>query len=610
MPRYSEDGMQKVHLKRLAHSAALGMILSLAACGGGGGGGGTPPPPIGTSPPPPPPPAPTPSPTSTAFVTPESTAEFLTQATFGPTMAEITQLTGTSPSEWIVAEFNKTPSLNLDYVLTEIAEPDARDTNGELTFEKKQTPTFSFWVNAIEGDDQLRQRMAFALSQILVISHAEGNFLFEVPNTVAHYQDILVRHAFGNYRDLLEEVTYSPAMGEYLTYLQNTKGDPNTGRMPDENYAREVMQLFSIGLVELQQDGAEVLQNGAPVEIYTNADVTGLAKVFTGLSLSGGEFFFDFRTLPDDALHTPMIVYPEWHSDLEKTFLGTTIAAGTGPTESIDLALDALVNHPNTAPFVSRQLIQRFVTSDPEPDYISRVSAAFAAGQYTLPNGTAVGDGRRGDLSATIAAILFDEDARDAASRNEANFGKIREPVLRFIQWARAFDAGTVTPEHTFPLWNTSFGGGLAQAPYKSPSVFNFYRPGYIAPGTETGAAGLTMPELQLVNANSISNYANFMTYFVFAFAGANTGQPEATSFIPDYTEEIALADNPTALVDHLDLLLTFNSSSTETKSTIVTFLEDIPLEDPNDPDYNGPFLRVGLAILMMMTSPDYTVQR
>ncbi len=602
--------MQTSRIKSLTQSAALGLVLALAACGGGGGGGGSVPGAVGTSPPPPPPPPPPPTSSSTAFSTQASTAEFLNQATFGPTLAEINQLTGTLPSDWILSEFSKPASLNLAYVLAEISEPGARDTDGQLTFEKRQTPTFSFWINAIEGDDQLRQRMAFALSQILVISHAEGNFLFEVPNTVAHYQDILVRNAFGNYRDLLEEVTYSPAMGEYLTYLQNTKGDASIGRMPDENYAREVMQLFSIGLVELQQDGEEVLVNGSPVEIYTNADVTGLAKVFTGLSLTGGEFFFDFRTLPADALHSPMVAYPAFHSDLEKSFLGTTIPAGTGPTESIDLALDALVNHPNTAPFVSRQLIQRFVTSDPEPDYVGRVSAAFAAGQYTLPNGTVVGDGRRGDLSATISAILFDPDARDPANRTDANFGKIREPVLRFIQWARAFDAGTVTPEFTFPLWNTSFGGGLSQAPYKSPSVFNFYRPGYIAPGTETGAAGLTMPELQLVNANSISNYANFMTYFVFAFAANNVGQPEATSFIPDYTEELALADDPVALVDHLDLLLAYGSTSAETKATIVTFLEDIPLENLSDPNYNGPFLRVGLGVLMMMTSPDYTVQR
>ncbi|MEO1662114.1 MAG: DUF1800 family protein [Pseudomonadota bacterium] len=604
--------MRKRTITNLAQSAALALVLSVAACGGGGSdSGGTLPGGSGSAPPsPPPPPPPPPPPVSGAFETNETTALFLSQATFGPTQANLSNLTGTSPSDWFVAELNKPASFNLDYVLNEISQPDARDTDGQLTYEKRNTPTFSFWINAIEGDDQLRQRMAFALSQILVISHAEGNFLFEAPNAVAHYQDILVSNAFGNYRDLLEEVTYSPAMGEYLTYLQNIKGDAATGRMPDENYAREVMQLFSTGLVELEQDGDVVTQNGVPIELYTNADVTGLARVFTGLSLKGGEFWFDYRDLPEDALHSSMQAYPEWHSELQKSFLGTTIAAGTGPEESIDLALDTLVNHPNTAPFVSRQLIQRFVTSHPEPDYIGRVSAAFAAGQYTLPNGSVVGDGRRGDLSATIAAILFDDDAREATSRDQDTFGKIREPVLRFIQWARAFDANTVTPELTFQLYNTSFAGSLSQAPYKSPSVFNFYRPGYIAPGTETGAAGLTMPELQLVNANSISNYANFMTFFIFGFAANDTDNPGAASFIPDYSDELALATDPTALVDHLDLLLTYGTTSAETKATIVNFLEEVALEVPSDPNYDGPFLRVAMGILMVMTSPDYIVQR
>ena len=608
--------MRSRKLGLLAQSAALALTLGLAACGGGGGSSdsGAVPGGVGTSPPPPPPvpspPPPPPAPVSQAFSTPESTSEFLTQATFGPTSNDISQLTGTSPSDWFLAELGKPASLNLLYVLTELTEPDARDDEGQLSYEKRNTPTFSFWVNAIEGDDQLRQRMAFALSQILVISHAEGNFLFEVPNTVAHYQDILVSNALGNYRDLLEDVTYSPAMGEYLTYLQNVKGEPDIGRMPDENYAREVMQLFSIGLVSLDTDGEVITENGVPVETYTNADVTGLARVFTGLSLSGGEFWFDFRTLPDDALHTPMQAYPEWHSELEKSFLGTTIPAGTGPEESIDIALDTLVDHPNTPPFVARQIIQRFVTSHPEPDYIERVSTAFADGQYTLPSGSSVGDGRRGDLAATIAAVLFDEDARNATSRDEDAFGKVREPVVRYVHWARAFDAGTVAKELTFPLYNTTFGGGLAQAPYKSPSVFNFYRPGYVAPGTETGAAGLTMPELQLVNANSIANFANFMTYFVFAFAANDPDAPEATSFIPNYADELALAEDPTALIEHLDLLLNFGTTTDETKATIVTFLQDIPLEDASDPNYDGPFLRVGLAVLMMMTSPDYTVQR
>lgn len=589
--------------RRQLAASALSLSLLIAACSGGGGEGSAP-----GSPPPPPPPPPALSPG--AFETEASTSRFLTQATFGATSEDITALTGTPDETWFLAQLTTTPSLNLPYVLNELADPTNYDM-GQLDFETKQTPTFSFWRNAIEGDDQLRQRMAFALSQILVVSHAEGNFLFEVPQSMAHYQDILVSNAFGNYRDLIEEVTYSPAMGEYLTYLQNTKGDPATGRMPDENYAREVMQLFSIGLLELNQDGSvRVDGGGIPLETYDNSDVTGLARVFTGLSLDDDDFYFDYRTIEPEALYSRMKAFPDMHSDLEKRFLTTTIAAGTGPEESIALALDALVDHPNTPPFISRQLIQRFVTSNPTPEYIERVANAFANGAYTLPSGQSVGEGRRGDLSATIAAILFDEEARNDAARLDDQYGKVREPVIRFINWARTFDASTVTPELTFAMWNTSSPGALAQHPYKSPSVFNFYRPGYVAPGTETGAQGMTMPELQLVNANSVAGFANYMTYFIFAFGSGDVDPERAASMIPDYTDELALADDPQALVDHLDLLLTYGTASPETKQTVVTLVESLPLEVPSDPNYNGPFLRVGLAVLMMMTAPDYVVQR
>ncbi len=477
--------------------------------------------------------------------------------------------------------------------------------------EVKQKPTELFWINAITGEDQLRQRMAFALSQILVVSGSEGSLLFELPFTMAHYQDILADNAFGNYRDLLEEVTYSPAMGLYLTYFQNRKEDPATGRMPDENYAREVMQLFSIGLVELEMDGSVKTDgSGTPLETYTNRDVTGLAKVFTGFSYDGPRFEPEDGDLSIEAFTSPMIIFSEYHSESEKTFLGTTIPAGTSGEESVDLALDTLVNHPNTPPFISRQLIQRFVTSHPEPDYIERVATAFADGTYALPSGTVVGDGRRGDLSATLAAVLFDDEAREAQGFDADRFGKVREPVLRFVQWARAFDVETVTPDLTRILWNTSRSEWLAQAPYKSPSVFNFYRPGYVAPGTETGAAGLTMPELQLVNAATIAGYANFMTIFAAEILAENAEGAEQNSFRPDYTDEIALASDPAALVDHLDLLLAHQNLSQETKDKIAKIINDLPLENADDPTYDGPLTRARIAVILVMTAPDYLVQR
>ncbi len=587
--------------------AVLCSIALIAGCSESGSGGSAPP--TGGPPAPPPPP-----PASSVFESPEKTARFLAQSTFGPTEQNVTQLTGTEASDWFVAELNKPATLHLPFIQTIIAQDEAAAPIGERGFFSYSAPGMAFWRNAIAADDQLRQRMAFALSEILVISTAVDELLI-FPESVGYYQDVLTRNAFGNYRDLLEDVTYSPAMGYFLTYLQNQKGDPATGRVPDENYAREIMQLFSIGLVELTPEGEPVTSGGEPVETYTNDDITGLARVFTGLSLNTPTFFFRFEVISQAALTAPMTMFPAFHSDLEKSFLGTTIPAGAGGTESIDMALDAIFDHPNVGPFIGRQLIQRFVTSDPSPAYVGRVAAAFDAGTYALPDGTDVGEGLRGDLAATLAAVLFDDEARSDAATAADTFGKVREPVLRFVNWARAFDAQPVTPEHTIVLWDTSSPSALAQHPYRAPSVFNFYRPGYVAPGTQSGAAGLTVPELQIVNASSVAGYANYMTYFALEFAqfavdNAFIDAADAqNSLRPDYSAEIALADDPAALIDRLDDLLTYGMMSDETRADIDAALQNIPLTN-GDPNYDGARFRVQIAVLMAMTSPDYLVQR
>ncbi|MCO7226058.1 DUF1800 family protein [Pleionea sp. CnH1-48] len=556
--------------------------------------------------------------TDSIFKTKASTTRFLTQATFGPKPQEVDQLTGSAASDWLLAEFNKPSSLHLPLV-QQFGQLDS--ANPESAF-GEESPSFAFWTNAIGADDQLRQRMAFALSEIFVVSNFGENLLFDNFYALGAYQDIMVQHAFGNYRELLEAVTYSPAMGFYLTYLENQKGDPSTGRTPDENYAREVLQLFSIGLVKLNKDGSLVKDaQGNAIETYTNADITGLAKVFTGLSLNTEEFFSEFSADDPNVFAMPMKAFPAYHSSLEKTFLGTTIAANTGPTQSIKQALDTIFNHPNVAPFISRQLIQRFVTSHPSPQYVERVATAFESGHFRLPNRQLVGDGRRGDLKATLAAILFDEAARSDAARAGNTFGKIREPILRFTTWARTFNAGTITPEYLERLWDTSSPEALAQHPYRSRSVFNFYRPGYVAPGTQSGAANLTIPELQILNASSMPGYINFMNYFVnaamidedyqgladeFSASGINLDASRLQStLVPNYQEEMRLANNPQTLVDRLDLILTYNTMSPETKNNIVAAITAIPSNGATSSDE-----RVKLAILMVMTSPDFLVQR
>jgi len=609
--------------------ASFCALMLASGCSGGAPGDGNGPV-AAPSPPQPPTPPPPPPPTG-AFSTEPGTSRFLTQATFGPTGDDVSQLTGTNASDWFLAELAKPASLHTPQL--EAYRAMISDLDADFPVLAVQSSTFSFWRNAIEGDDQLRQRMAFALSQLLVVSNFGGELLTDIPEPVVGYQDILVKGAFGNYRDLLEAVTYSPAMGYYLTYMGNQKADPATGRMPDENYAREILQLFTVGVVELQPNGQPVLDgSGRPVELYNNMDITSLARVFTGLDLDG----LDRQRFPsvvdavdewdglEQALLKPMVVNEERHSSEAKRFLDCDIAAGTSATRSIDQTLDCIMDHPNVGPFVSRQLIQRFTTSAPDPDYVQRVAFAFDSGTYALPDGRQVGDGRKGDLTATLAAILFDPDVRDDTARSDLKFGKIREPLLRFTHWARAFNADASRPEYGIELFDLSAPDALSQHPYRARSVFNFYRPGYVAPGTESGAAGLTIPELQIVNGTSTPGYINFMTFWAFggqSMTPADELEAELQdmgvpvdraalerAFVPDYADELDFANDAARLVDHLDGLLVYGSMSEETKSAITATLEDQPVDGPGDTGALAD--RVSLAVLLIMTSPDYLVQR
>lgn len=558
--------------------------VALGACGGGSdSNSGSP-----VTPPPPPP-----AQVSDGFKTDANTARFLGRATFGARRSDISALSGTEVSDWVRAELTKPVTTYL---------PRLQQMEAGLA-EGQRLPSYALtnliFDEAIAGNDQLRQRMMLALSEIFVVS--TNSSLNGRATTMGHYVDILSRNAFGNYRDLLEEITYSPAMAIYLTYLANPKGDPATGRTPDENYAREILQLMSIGLVELNIDGTP--RNGG-AETFDNSDITGLARVFTGLSMDSDGFFSLFRD--PSAFTRSLRAFPEYHSELEKSFLGTTIAAGIGPTESIDRALDAIFEHPNVAPFISRQLIQRFVTSHPEPAYIGRVANAFETGRFVLPDGSAVGTGQRGDLGATIAAVLVDANAlRDPASA-PPGFGKIREPMIRFVNWARAFDVTNPNAADE-RLLRDAGSAGLGQHPFRSPSVFNFFRPGYIAPGSETGAAGLTAPELQITNESSVIGYINFINAFIYNFSENVSGDDQAGVYT-NYAQWTALADDADALIDRIDLVLTGNNLSTNTKDRIRQLMAEIPVStDAPDED---KFTRVLTAVSMAMTAPGYIVQK
>lgn len=576
-------------------AAILAASLLVAACGGGGGDSSVPPgTPVGGggggssggggSPAEP----------ASKIDTEQEASRFLARATFGGSKSEIAALNGRDAADWLASQFGRSMTLTTPALL---ALP--RDSEGRLA---SNSVDHLYWDHIITANDQVRQRMAFALSQIIVYSDAADNDqLMRV-----YYQDILIRNALGNFRDLLEEVTYSPAMGEWLTYLRNRKGDERTGRMPDENYAREILQLFSIGLIDLNMDGSPKLDaQGQQVESYSNDDIEGLARVFTGLSWSGG----DFNRPPQDGAIRQMEMYPEQHSELEKTFLGTTIPAGTGGDESIRIALDTIFEHPNVAPFISRLLIQRFTQSDPSPAYIENVATAFETGSFTAQGGRRFGTGQRGDLQATLAAVLLEPTIfAEPSAGATITSGKVREPILRFAHWARAFDISGVNAANERRLSDTrSSDDSLGQQAFSSPSVFNFYRPGYVAPGTGTGAQDITVPEFQIVNESSSVGYLNFMTDFVFDRASQRNR--DIDTYTPDYTDELAMIDNPAGLVDHLDDLLTGGRMSDIEKADIVDILQTIEIRT-NSAENTAADQEdvVQAAVALVVNSPSYAV--
>ena len=562
------------------------MAVSLAACGGGasGGGGANPVASLfGAS-------------SSSVVVAPTAAeaSRFLSQATFGATSDDITALTHSTYSAWIdQQEALAQASTHLAHMDSRL--PQLQAANASATLSANQFYE-SFWQQAATAPDQLRQRVAFALSEIFVTSFTSGR---QDPRGMAAYYDLLEADAFGNYRTLLDDVTYSPSMGLYLTYLANQKEDAKTGRNPDQNYAREVMQLMTIGLYKLNTDGTlqkDLLGNAQPT--YTTDDVIGLSKVFTGLSWynpTPTNSTFGGGTRDASAYVKPMIAYNSYHSISAKTFLGTTIAAsGTADTAGdVKTALDALFNHPNVGPFISRQLIQHLVTSNPSPAYVQRVATVFNNN----------GSGVRGDMGAVVKAILTDSEARTASS--DADYGKVREPVVRMANWMRSF--GAASQSGNWLMGSTAGQTQLYQAPLTSPSVFNFFRPGYVPPNTRLGAKGLQSPEFEIIDEVSAAGYVNALQGALsngYGLAAAGSTTPDISSA---YANETALADTPSSLVDHLDLLLGAQLSA-QTKSNIVAAVSAIAV--PATAGDAARLNRVKLAILMVMASPEYLIQR
>jgi len=534
----------------------------------------------------------------------EQAARFLTQATFGPTDADIDRVMAIGYGAWIDEQLARpATSHRASWEAANAAIKAANPNSGA----GQDQVLDSFWKQALSGEDQLRQRLAYALSQIFVVSMMDDN-VGNNPRAVAAWLDMLGDKGLGSYRDLLEAVSRHPLMGQYLSHLRNQKADPRTGRVPDENYAREVMQLFSIGLVALNADGTVRSDGSRPLDNYGPSDIAGLAKVFTGWSWACPEwpdnncFFWGSASGysdPDRSFNS-MLGYPQYHSPEEKKFLGATIPAQStsDPQASLRVALDTLAAHPNVGPFIGKQLIQRLVTSNPSPQYVAAVAAAF--------------NGSGGSMRAMLRAVLMHPEAR----RLSASHGKLREPVLRLSAYLRAF--GYQSDSGSWRVGNTDNpGSALGQTPLRAPSVFNFYRPGYVPPGTEAAAGALAAPEMQIAHETSAAGYVNFMRDNIAQGVGRWNADTNRRDLQADFAAELALAEQPAALVERINTKLMLGAMPDGLKAEIQGAIETIgiPVLNPNGwPGQqqidNAKRARVNAAIFLAVISPEYQVQK
>jgi uncharacterized protein (DUF1800 family) len=525
---------------------------------------------------------------------------FLLQASFGPTLADVTALATKPYASWLGEQMALPHQPDyVNAVQAQYNQGDAWRPNGASYSPNVVSQTF--WKTAATAPDQLRKRVAFALHQIFMVSQNDSN-LWHHARAVAAYHDLLNKNAFGNFRTLMEDMALSPAMGIYLSHLRNRKEDTVTGRVPDENFARELMQLFTIGLHELNADGSPKRNaSGQVVETYGNDDVMAMAKVFTGWSwafadaeLTEAKFRWGSPVMTaagDQRIDLlPMKAYPSQHSTLAKTlFAGKpwalTIPANGSAQADLKLALDALFNHPNVGPFIGRQLIQRLVTSQPSAAYVARITAVFNNN----------GNGVRGDLAAVVRAILLDDEARNAPP---SAFGKLREPVLRVAHWARALGAQSTSGQWQM-TWELEGAGQRALA---SPSVFNHYRPGYVPPNTRFAAMGSTTPEFQIINESTVAAWINTAE----AMAGNGLGWTGSTQDVK--VDQAALGamvagGNLHLLADHLDLLLLGGRMTSSLRASLMDAVSSVYV------DTNAAANRARAATFLVLASPEFVSQ-
>lgn len=586
--------------------AALAASALLAACGGGdsgagstasGGGNGVASPGPGTAA------------TDAVQAGNEAAARFLLQAQFSASDAQIEAVRSQGPAAWLAGQFDAPAGISgFDWLN---ARGYGAIDNATRFYDGSYPGDHMVWNQLMTAPDAVRQRAALALSEFFVVSLSGLGFIWS-SHALAAWWDLLAAQAFGNFRTLLQGVTLNAAMGYYLNTKGNLKENPATGRVPDENFAREVMQLFTLGLYQLNLDGSEKRgADGGKLETYTQSDISNMARMFTGWDFDQTQNVNTIEPVQNRSISStafarlPMRLTPGNHSTLAATFLGVTVPAGTDGTAALNTTLDTLFKHPNVGPFFGRQMIQRLVTSNPTPAYVARVASAFN------DNGAGV----RGDLKAVFSAVLLDEEARGPAGLTQAGFGKLREPVVRLVQWGRSF--GIASARGSWKMADLSNPATqLGQSPLRAPSVFNFFRPGYVPPSTALSAAKTPAPEFQLVNESSVGGYLNYLQGVVRSGIFVNAPDlPHSASnafngydIAAAYSAELALAADAQALVGRLGLLLCAGQLSGATRSLIVNALNATPVTASSSDSARRD--RVAAAVLLVMASADYLIQK
>lgn len=554
---------------------------------------------------------------TSALAVPQDRTEahrFLVHATFGPTSTDIERVTRLGYDDWIDEQLALQPTSTHYALLKRVMAQRGTDSPYWLDFQH------GWWTLAVRDGAQLRHRIAFALSEIFVVSGITVD-----TRLLATYMDMLTAKGSGNYRDLLEAVAMHPAMGSYLSHLYNRKEDASIGRVPDENFAREVMQLFSIGLYLINDSGqaidvdGRVLSDGERhIETYSAEDVSGLAKVFTGLGwhrtssqmgLPWWRCFWRASDCSSEAQYwLPMSYYDNEHSVSVKHFLGVEVPAQEtpAPATSLRIALDRLASHPNTAPFISKQLIQRLVTSNPSPNYVRDITQVFR--------------NTGGNLGAVVKAILLHPEALQPQANvaDQTAYGKIREPILRLTGVLRALPHNSVNLGQTtsqsqigYYLASTTDdpSSSLGQGPLQSPSVFNFFRPGYTPPQSVTASKGLVAPEMQITSETSVLGYANFMAFILKDGWGEWHEAPVSRHDVQfDHSAFLSLANRPDALLNELAQRLLGQALPETRQSLAITALESIGTTSTLTDAQR--LSRVRAAALLITLSPEFIIQR